>query len=150
MQGGVWKSVLLMRRPGVDQPSLFANVSPPDHPVKPQSCKISISLHQANHLPRESRQFWHSNLTKLSTKDNFRVLTTLSIRVVSRNHAQNCMLSQTFDPNLQIYLHKYICHVREILHLCLILVYTVQNHAYHIIIWHHLSRHIVCCPHHVQ
>ena len=33
-------------------------------------------------------------------------------------HLQNCMVSFTFYPNLSIFLHRYICHICDILQLC--------------------------------
>ena len=93
-----------------------------------QSCEMSILLLGAklSHQTRELRQFRQVKLNKTNNKDTFgeQLLTTLpclaSVYTELLHTFSNLPQKRlpNIFPNLPIFLHVYICHIRDILQLC--------------------------------
>ena len=94
----------------------------------------NLKLNFTPRKARKSRQFWYLSRTKLTKRIAFenkcwqlnqiRLVYTQKSYISCSNLPKigliwpNCMPSQTFYPNLQIFLHGYIRHIRDILQLC--------------------------------
>ena len=114
--------------------------------VHSQSCKMSILLHEAkpsnqilhyykcntlleahksrpfrylNSTQRKKGSFWRPNVANSIT---FRLFLNIIFANLAKKYSflENCLFPQTFYHNLPIFLHGYICHIRDILQLCLI------------------------------
>ena len=95
-----------------------------------KNLKINFTPRKA----RKSQQFWYLSRTKLTKRIAFenkcwklnqiRLVYTQKSYTSCSNlpkiglHWPNNMPSQTFYPNLPIFLHEYIRHIRDILQLC--------------------------------